>query len=320
MSESVLITGCEGFVGRYLTQYLFDLGYEISATYFDTNAVENLNFLKDKTTLYKCDITKFDDIKNVIEKSKPDHIYHLAAQSHVPTSWKNPQLTFNVNVIGTLNIINVISELKNKPIMLSVTSAEVYGHVYPAEVPIKEDNPPRPSNPYAISKLTQDQLSTQYAKANNLPIIIVRPFSHTGPHQLPNFVCSAFAKQCAAIQLGLQEPIISVGNLEPSRDFTDVRDMVKAYHLAITKCDYGQCYNICSKSPQKISGILDTLLSFTDKKIEVVIDKEKFRPIEIEMLYGDPTKFISKTGWSPQIPLTTTLKDIFNYWIEKLNP
>lgn len=318
MPEKVLITGCAGFVGRYLVDYLLPLGYDVAGTFIPVDSEENLTYLRGKIKLYKCDLTNLEEVEKLICGFCPDYIYHLAAQSHVPTSWAQPDFTLKVNVFGTLNLFSAVSRFDRKARILSVASGEVYGAIRENEVPITEETPVRPTNPYATSKLTQDLLSQQLAKAQNLDIVIVRPFSHTGPYQIPAFVCPAFAQQIAKIHIGIQEPQIKVGNLEASRDFTDVRDMVRAYHLAITKCNAGEPYNICSGKPIKIQNVLDILLSFTGHKITVIVDKTKLRLAEIPVLYGNHSKFSTATGWHPEIPLETTLRDTFNYWIETL--
>jgi GDP-4-dehydro-6-deoxy-D-mannose reductase len=195
-----------------------------------------------------------------------------------------------------------------------VASAEVYGSVTKEDLPMGEDTPLNPTNPYAVSKLAQDFLGLQYFLSYGIKTIRVRPFNHVGPRQAPNFVISSFAQKIAEIEKGKREPILPVGNLEAKRDFTDVRDMVKAYSLIMEKGEFGEVYNIGSGRSYKISEILEMLLSFSSVKITVEIDKSLFRPIDDPELVCDSTKINKTTGWKAEIPLEETLKDTLDYW------
>jgi len=212
-----LITGISGFAGPHLTEFLIKKGYEVFGTFFNKSTFSNLNDFMNKIKVYKCDIRNYNVLKNVIKDVKPDEIYHLAAISFVPTSLKDPKLTFDTNLYGTLNLYQAIIYLKMNPKILFVGSADEYGIVNENDLPIKEECPLNPMNPYSISKASADFLSFFYFRNYSLNIIRVRPFNHIGPRQSPEFVSSDFAKQIAEIEKGLKEPIIKVGNLEAKR-------------------------------------------------------------------------------------------------------
>jgi len=313
-----LITGISGFAGSHLAEFLINKGYEIFGTFYDKSTFSNLNGFIDKVRLFECDIRNYDILKKIIRKVKPDEIYHLAAISFVPTSLMNPKLTFDTNLDGTLNLYQAIIELKIGPKILFVGSADEYGLVKESDLPIRETRPLRPMNPYSISKASADFLSYFYFKNFNLKIIRVRPFNHIGPRQSPEFVCSSFAKQIVEIEKGLKEPIIKVGNLEAKRDFTDVRDMVRAYWLAIKKGEAGEVYNICSGRTISIKKLLNDLINISKKNIKVKKDKKRFRILDIPLLLGDSAKFRKKTGWKSEIIFIKTLQRILDYWREKV--
>jgi len=197
-------------------------------------------------------------------------------------------------------------------------SSEEYGMVYPDELPIRETNPLRPLSPYSVSKVAEDRLGYQYHMSYGLKTVITRAFNHTGPRRGDVFATSNFAKQVTEIEKGLKEPVMYVGNLNATRDFSDVRDIVKAYWLAATKCEYGEVYNICSEKTRTIQSILDLLLTMTDKNIEIKQDTSRMRPSDVEVLHGDCSKFREKTGWRPEIPFEKTMSDLLNYWREKV--
>ncbi|MCK4306651.1 GDP-mannose 4,6-dehydratase, partial [candidate division WOR-3 bacterium] len=220
------------------------------------------------------------------------------------------------NIIGELNIFEAIRRAKINPWIQIAGSSEEYGMVHSDEVPIKETNPLRPLSPYGVSKVAQDLLAYQYYMSYKLNVVRTRAFNHSGPRRGNVFVCSEFAKQIAEIEKGKREPVILVGNLDAQRDFTDVRDIVKAYWLGLDKCKPGEVYNICSGKAYKISEVLDILISLSKVKIEIKEDPSKMRPSDVPYLGGDSTKFRDATGWKPEIPFERTLKDLLNYWRE----
>jgi len=315
----ILITGITGFVGSHLAEYCLNMpGTEVFGTILSHHLGDELRrveHIKDKITLLECDLTNRISVQRVLEKSKPDKIFHLAAQSFVPTSWQSPEDTLMNNIMAELNIFEVVRELKINPIIQIAGSSEEYGLVYENELPIKEENMLRPLSPYAVSKVGQDTLACQYYYSYGLKTVVTRAFNHEGPRRGEQFVTSDFAKQIAKIEKGLQSPVIMVGNLEAKRDYTDVRDIINAYWLATEKCKFGEPYNICSGKTWPIKSVLDILLSKSQRKdIEVKQDEKKMRPSDVPVLLGDCSKFKKQTGWEPKIPFEKTLEDTLNYW------
>jgi GDP-4-dehydro-6-deoxy-D-mannose reductase len=202
--------------------------------------------------------------------------------------------------------------------LLVIGSNEEYGAPQPDELPQTEESPLRPHSPYAVSKIAQDFLGFQYHLAYGLPVVRVRPFNHTGPGQSPRFVIPAFASQIARIETGLQEPVVKVGNLEAARDFTDVRDIVRAYHLAVTRGRPGEVYNLASGQPQSVRGLLETLLSYSEVQIRVERDPARYRPVDVPVVCGSADKFHRLTGWKAEIPFEQTLRDVLEYWREQV--
>jgi len=311
----VLITGITGFVGSHLVDYLIAKeDVEIYGIHRWRSRTENIDHVVHKLHLVECDIRDSTSVKNVVDTIKPDRIFHLAAQSFVPTSWHAPAETISTNIIGNLNIFEAVRQSGTNPRLQIAGSSEEYGLVYDNELPINEDNPLRPLSPYAVSKVGQDLLGYQYYMSYQLDVVRTRAFNHTGPRRGHVFVSSNFAKQIADIEKGKIEPVIYTGNLDARRDFTDVRDMVKAYWLALEKCKGGEVYNICSGKDYSIKEILDILLSYTKVKIQIKQDPKRLRPSDVPVLRGDNTKFCRETGWKPEIPFEQTLLDILNFW------
>lgn len=302
----ILITGITGFVGRYLHTLFKE----------DNKIVYGIDRKKsNKKNIFSCDIRDKKILFEIINKIKPDTVFHLAAQSSVKKSWENPELTRQINVFGTKNLLDSIFEAGLDTRILIVSSGDIYGAV--KEVPTTETTSPNPNNPYSKSKREVEKISLQYFKNFKLDVMISRTFSHTGPGQTPAFVCSGFAKQIAEIEKGKSKSI-KVGNLDARRDFTDVRDIIRAYVLAIEKCKPGEIYNICSSKAVSIKYILDTLIKFSDAKIYVEKDLGRLRPEDVPVVLGGNTKFVKETGWEPKIPIENTLKDLLNYWRAKV--
>lgn len=315
--KKALITGITGFAGSHLAEHLLSKGLEVHGTDRWRSKRENIKNIKGDLHLVNADIRDGHSLDNVIKDIKPDYIFHLAAQSFVAMSWLAPADTIETNVVGTINLFEAVRRAGIDPVIQVAGSSEEYGMVYPDEVPIKEDNPLRPLSTYGVSKVAADKLAYQYNKSYGLKTIVTRGFNHTGPRRGEVFVTSAFAKQIAEIEKG-KEPVMYVGNLESRRDFTDVRDMVRAYLLAVEKCEPGEVYNICSGNAVKISEMLDLLLSMTKKKIKVKQDPDRMRPSDVELLQGDYSKFKKQTGWKPKIPFEKTMEDLLNYWRERV--
>lgn len=314
--ERVLVTGITGFVGSFLAEYILENHPEIKifGTMRWRSRPENVEHIKNKLHLIECDLTDASSVRKTIERIKPDWIFHLAAQSFVPTSWHAPSDTMTTNAIGQINVFEALRELKKDTKVQIAGSSEEYGMVYSDELPIKETNPLRPLSPYGVSKVAQDLLGYQYFMSYKMPIIRTRAFNHSGPRRGEVFVESNFAKQIASIERGLQEPVIKVGNLEAKRDYTDVRDIVRAYWLVLEKGIPGEVYNISSGKYYQIGEVLEKLLSLSKVKIKVEQDPARLRPSDVPVLLGDNSKFKKATGWKPEIPFDQTLKDILEYW------
>ncbi|MDI6892920.1 MAG: GDP-mannose 4,6-dehydratase [Actinomycetota bacterium] len=314
-----LITGISGFAGSHLAEYCLNRGdVEVFGTIRWRSRTENIDHIKNKIQLMECDIRDSASVLKVLEKVKPNLIFHLAAQSFVPTSWHAPTETLVTNIVGQVNIFEAVRELNLTTRIQLACSSEEYGMVYEGEIPIKETNPLRPLSPYAVSKVTQDLLGYQYHESYDMFIVRTRAFNHEGPRRGEVFVTSNFAKQIAEIEKGEREPVIEVGNLEAIRDFTDVRDTVKGYWLSLEKCEPGEVYNIASGKGTKIGEMLDTLLKFSGVDVEIKRDPARMRPSDVQILVGDHSKFSKATGWEPEIPFENTLEDLLNYWRERV--
>lgn len=315
----VLITGITGFVGSHLADYLLEKGdIEIYGIERWRSNTENIEHIKDRIKLIECDIRDSSSVDKVIKQVKPDKIFHLAAQSFVLSSWHAPAETLSTNIIGELNLFEAVRNSDSDPVIQIAGSSEEYGLVKEDETPIKETNQLRPLSPYGVSKVGQDMLAYQYARSYGIKAVVTRAFNHSGPRRGEVFVVSNFAKQIAEIEKKKTDPVIKVGNLEAKRDFTDVRDIVKAYWLATEKCEYGEVYNICSGSCYSIQEVLDMLLGFSKVKVEIKKDPSRMRPSDVQILLGDNSKFCKATGWKPEIPFEKTAEDLINYWREKL--
>jgi GDP-4-dehydro-6-deoxy-D-mannose reductase len=316
----VLITGITGFAGSHLAEYI--LTNHADAVVFGTvrwrSRMDNIAQIQDKVRLIEADLKDMVSLRAVLAESRPDRIFHLAAQSFVPTSWTCPSETFAINAIGEINLFEAVRALDLKPRIQVAGSSEEYGQVFSNEIPMKETNPLRPLSPYAVSKVAQDLLAFQYYKSYGLRTVRTRGFNHTGPRRGDVFVTSSFAKQIAEIEKKKRPPIIYVGNLEAKRDFTDVRDMVRAYWLALEKGVEGEVYNIGRGQAFSMQEVLDLLMSLSRAKMEVKVDPARLRPSDVPVLLSDSTKFVSLTGWRPMIPFKQTIVDLLNYWRERV--
>lgn len=311
----VLITGITGFVGSHLAEYMLSQGMEVHGIVRWRSPMDNIREVAHRLSLHECELRDAHSVRVIIKKVRPERIFHLAAQSFVPTSWHSPQETMNNNVSGQINIFEALIKEKLSDTRIQIAcSSEEYGMVYEEEAPINEENPLRPLSTYAVSKIAQDYLAYQYHKSYGLYAVRTRGFNHTGPRRGEVFVTSSFAKQVAEIEAGLKPPVIMCGNLEARRDFTDVRDMVRAYHLALEKGEAGDVYNICSGKAYAIREVLDLLLGMSRVKMEIRTDPKRLRPSDVPLLVGDVSKFRKATGWSAIIPFEKTMKDLLDYW------
>jgi len=311
-----LITGITGFAGSHLAEYILaeQPGVEVFGTFRWRSRMDNVEHLDGRIRLVEADLRDYTSMHRALEISRPDVVFHLAAQSFVPSSWNAPSDTMVTNVTGQTNLFEAIRALKLDPVVQIACSSEQYGLVHPEETPIKETNPLRPLSPYAVSKVAQDYLGYQYFQSYGLKAVRTRGFNHTGPRRGQVFVTSNFCSQVAAIELGLQEPVIHVGNMEAIRDFTDVRDMVRAYWLAVTRATPGEVYNIATGRGIHIREMLELVLSFSRVEVRTEVDPTRLRPSDVEILIGDSSKFRADTGWEPRIPFEQTVRDLLDYW------
>jgi GDP-4-dehydro-6-deoxy-D-mannose reductase len=311
-----LITGAGGFVGGHLCVYLLAYtDWELTGTVYPHPV--DAQPQEPRLRLRHADLRDPEGVQALVGEVQPDCILHLAAQSFVPASFADPWDTLQNNIRAQLNLLEAVRRSGRDVRVLVIGSNEEYGAPKPEELPQTEESPLRPNNPYAVSKVAQDFLGLQYYLAYGLPVVRVRPFNHTGPGQAPRFVVSAFASQIARIEAGLQEPVMKVGNLEAVRDFTDVRDIVRAYHLAVSQGEPGEVYNLASGRPQSVRGLLEMLLSHSHVEIRVERDPRRYRPVDVPVVYGSAAKFRQRTGWEPQIPFEQTLRDTLAYWREQ---
>lgn len=312
--EKALIVGAAGFVGGYLARHLQEeYGMKVALTKLPH---ENLEI--EGADAYNLDILDKDAIVALLFRVRPDYIFHLAAQSSVGLSWKNPGLTVDINIKGSINVMDAVRELYYKPKVLLIGSGEEYGHIKEGETPISEDNMIRPGNIYAATKVCQNMIGSIYAKAYDMDLMLVRAFNHIGPTQAPMFVVADFCKQVAEIEKGLRPPVMYVGNLSAERDFTDVRDVVRAYALLIQKGAAGETYNVGSGHAVSIREILDMIISLSDKEIKVEVDPNKLRPVDVPIIEADTTKLKQTTGWEQTITLKQTIDETLNYWRERV--
>lgn len=304
-----LIIGGAGFVGGYLIRELDSAGQEVFAT-----CLENEN-ISGNCSVRTLNILDADAVSEVIGEIKPDVIYHLAAQSSVSLSWKKPQLTADINVIGTINVLEAVKNCEKKDIrLILIGSGEEYGFIRKDACPLTEEEPLNPGNIYAATKACQGMLGEIYARAYKMDIIMVRAFNHSGPQQLPMFVISDFCRQIALIEKGDSPAVMSVGNLAAKRDFTDVRDVVRAYRLLGEKGVSGRTYNVGRGKAVEIQYILDTALSFSQKEIEVKQDPARMRASDIPVIEPDVSRIYGDTGWKAEISMEKTIEDTLNYW------
>ena len=312
----VLITGGGGFIGHYMTDFLVNKGYNVLSTYY--NPTTNINELNSKAIKKECDVRDKKKVYSIIKDFKPEKIFHFAAQSYPSVSWEDPWYTIETNVIGTINIFEAVKSIKLKCKILNVCSSAEYGFIDKSKIPIKEDNLLNPLHPYGVSKLAQEKLAYQYFKNFNIDSVSIRLFNTTGPRKI-NDVCSDFTKRLIEIEKGIKkDKKLIVGNLEAERAIIDVRDVVKAFDLALDKATMGEIYNLSGQHLYKISNIVKILRRLVNFEFELEQDKKLLRTTDESIIYGDSTKFKDKTNWKQEIPLEETLKDMLDYWRKSL--
>jgi GDP-4-dehydro-6-deoxy-D-mannose reductase len=312
-----LITGISGFVGSHLTEHLMHTtDWQVAGTVFGPYG--NIADLCGKLELYPAELSRLDVMTFILEQSQPDVIFHLAAQPLVSASRRDPWGTLETNIRMQLNVLEGVARINPQCRVLVVGSGEEYGLVSPEDLPIDEETPLRPLNPYALSKVAQDLMGLQYHLTHKLHVVRVRPFNHIGPRQRAGFVAPDFASQIAAIELGLQPAILEVGNLAARRDFSDVRDVVRAYVMLITHGEPGYVYNVGSGESHSVQELLDILLALSRATITVQQDPKRMRPSDVPETVCDATRLVEQTGWQPTIPFQQSLRDVLEYWRQEL--
>lgn len=315
--QRILITGANGFVGQILCKILQDAGQHVIALSGSTSPTP-----QHANQSVQCDIRDAAALEQAIALAAPTHVVHLAAVTNVPMSFKEPLLTWQTNVIGSVNLLQALRNQAPNAFVLFVSSSEVYGASFKQGIALREDNFCQPLNPYAASKLAAEAAFNEYFRQGQ-PGVIVRPFNHIGAQQSADFVTASFARQIALIEAGKQEPTLQVGNLEASRDFLDVADVCAAYvkllQLSEQTTEYPRCFNICSGQPRKIRDILDEMLAMSSAEISVTQDPGRMRPSDIPTATGDTQAMRDTTGWQPSINLRSTLEQLLAYWRVKIS-
>jgi len=309
--QRILITGGSGFVGAYLTESL-----KPCASKMVVLASGDIEPWREPGIEYlRFDIRWRDKVHSIVHEFSPDQIYHLAGISAVDLSWDNPRHTFEVNVLGTYNVFEAAMSLPSPPMILNVSTAQVYAN---SEDILTETSPVRPDNPYAASKAMAEMLPVQYRKRSRGGIITARSFNHTGPRQPPTFVLPSIAKQFAEMEAGLRPPQLMVGNIDIKRDFTDVRDVIRAYIALLNKGRAGEVYNVCSGCAVRLRDVISKFQAISGTAVNIETDPARIRSNDVPQVFGDPTKIRSETDWRPEIPLETTIRDLLDYWREEI--
>lgn len=316
----VLITGISGMAGSHLAEHLLEKGgYDVHGTIRWRSNREHIRHIENRLQLHECELRDPYAVLRVLKNVRPDYIYHLASQSRVATSWISPQETLINNITAQLNLLEAVRHLDLTQVRIHVAgSSEAYGMVESDEIPVKETNPLRPLSPYGVSKMTQDALAYQYVKSYGLYIVRTRAFNHTGPRRGDVFVTANFARQIVEIEMGRRKPVIYVGNLAAKRDFTDIRDVVRAYVLALETCQSGEVFNIGMGKAYAIKEVLDILLTMSAIDIKVEQDPKRMRPSDMPLMVCDNSRFCRKTGWWPEISFEQSLSDLLDYWRVRL--
>jgi GDP-4-dehydro-6-deoxy-D-mannose reductase len=317
----VLVTGIEGFVGSHLAEHLLTIpGVEVHGTILNPALNANIAHLQNSLSLHPVDLLDRQRLDKVISDIRPERIFHLAGQAFLPAAFRDPVATFQANIIGGVNLLDALrqhSMMQSEHCrVLVVSTGEVYGR--PEGLPVTEEFPLAPNNPYAVSKASIDMIARQYRTSYGVPVVVARPFNHVGPRQSPAFVCADFAQQFAEISLGKRPPKLHVGNISVRRDFTDVRDVVKAYWLLLEKDHLDSVFNICTGTSLSIDSILSMLEDLVGVKVSFVQEAERLRTYDIPEVRGSYERLHRATGWEPTIPIATTLRDVLTYWKQQV--
>lgn len=305
MTRRVLVTGATGFAGQHLCRHLAKSGYDV---FGGINDDQELPFPS-----RDFDLRDADSVRALVAWAAPiDAVAHLAAMTFVPHAVRGPEAVMDVNLLGTIRLLDAIRECAPETRILFVSSSEVYGR--PERLPVDEEHPLRPGNPYAISKAAADAYCGYAAQADAANIVRVRPFNHSGPGQSDQFVLASFARQLAEMEAGARDPVLHVGNLEAARDFTHVADVVRAYEILLEHGESGGVYNVCSGESYRIQDALDALLGMTNLRVDVRVDPERLRPVDVPEIRGSHARLTSATGWAPAVSFERLLADLLDYW------
>jgi GDP-4-dehydro-6-deoxy-D-mannose reductase len=313
----LLVTGVAGFVGGHLVRFLRD----------EQPGVEVFGLVRPHGSappalaglhVVEADLNDPSSVEAALDTVHPDRIVHLAGQSSVHQSWLDPGGTLRTNVLGLVHLLDAVRGRGLRPAVLVVGSAEEYGMVAESELPVREDAPLRPRSPYAVSKVAQGFLALQYGPAGGMRIVRTRTFPHTGPGRGETFAESSFSRQIVEIEAGRRPPVLHTGNLEAVRDYTDVRDVVRAYWALLDRGEPGGVYNVCSGKGRRIRELVDALVAAAGTEVEVAVDVERLRPADVPAQVGDPRRLREATGWEPRLPLEQTLRDLLQDWRERL--
>ena len=310
----ILLTGIAGFAGSHLAEYLLATVPDAEVHGVVHRHDWRIQHLRKRLHLHRGDMRNALWVDETLREVKPDCVLHLAAWSDVGGSWHQPWATYELNIQCQLNLLEALLRRRPDCRTLIVTSNEVYGLLRPQDLPVDEQTDFRPNSPYGVSKVTQDMMGLQYWNSHQLPTLRSRSFNHVGPGQSDDFVASAFARQIAEIEAGLRDPVVAVGNLDAERDFTDVRDVVRAYWSIIQDGTPGEAYNVGSGEAHSVRWVLETLLDLTPVQVEVVVDAHRLRPSDVPVSVCDNRKLGDATGWRPQIDLTDSLHDLLDSW------
>ena len=315
---SVLVTGATGFVASHMLEHISRVAPELPRFGLVRPGLANGLPSDSGVTAIEADLTEPAAVRAAVAQARPERVLHLAALSSVHASWRDPAACFATNVLGLGNLLEALREASLQPRVLVVGSADEYGAVAAEELPLGEDAPPRPRSPYAASKVAQGYLARRYARTFDMDVVCTRTFPHTGPGRGELFAESSFARQIAEIEAGVAPAVVRAGNLDAVRDFSDVRDVVRAYWSLLERGEPGGTYNVCSGHGVSLHEILDTLLELSGTDVAREVDRERLRPADLPALIGDPGRLRAATGWTPEIPLRETLRDLLEHWRERV--
>lgn len=311
MAKIAVVTGADGFIGSHMVRFLSAKGWNVAGLHF-LNGNSHVEKLKD-VEFERCDLRNGQRVTQIIAKYQPTHIFHFAAQSFPTVSWADPVYTFDTNIMGSLYLFEAVRHLRRRPVIVSACSSAEYGNVPASAIPVTEEQPLKPLHPYGISKVCLDLLAREYFLDFEVPAVNVRLFNTTGPGKT-NDAPSDFVRQLVAIQKGLQQPVIEVGNLKPHRAFLDVSDTVQGFYLAAMKGKRGESYNLCATKTHQIEEVLQTAIRLSGLTPEIRQVPRLMRPSDERIIFGSTQKIRRDTGWKPVRGLEQTLQSMFDYW------